>query len=189
MATSTLSVRTLGLATIALVLACGHAVRGDGSYRIRPGSTGRGPAVANLGGSSRGAGVATFSSRNGSSTGVRSYSGSGGGRPVIRAASSRAPTGQSAQVHASNAPPSQPRAAPGTPVRRIVITSGAQAPKPAAKDWTQTARADARGQPAVLAALQTAPPAPALSRNAFSVGNVDRIRVATQTTQDPAAPQ
>lgn len=208
MAASRLTGRTLALATVALVLACGKAVLGEPQNSFRPLITRAGSA----GTATRGSSVGTIGSNSGYTPRVATITAqSGGGSSVITVHGERRPTisraGGSRQAPQRNMVAwSRPRtrqtsAEPVCVVRRIVIDdagmaqSGAApapsraqpqrravspppavpAPKPQAHpvpapDWAEQARANARGDPRLLAALETAAPPPALTKNAFSLG-------------------
>lgn len=207
MATSTLTVRTLALATVALTLACVHAVRGDGAHRSRSrpvAPVNRGPAVANLGGSRSTQGVATFSGgrTSGRSGSVATFSGQR--RPGSRVTTaSRPPTRAGSPVvtvrtgvpRAAAAPQArqaarpEPRAAEQArtqPTRIVVRTPEPdQAPAPRA-----AARASVQQAPA--AARQVQAPAPrrivvTSSSRAQRLGIKDPMREARAAAQgDPA---
>lgn len=206
MATSTLTVRTLALATVALTLACVHAVRGDGAHRSRSrpvAPVSRGPAVANLGGSRSTQGVATFSGgRTGGPSGsVATFSGQrrpGSKRTTV----SRPPTKAGATTvtvrtgvaRAAPAPEVRQAARPEPravePVRtqqaRIVV----QTPEPD-RAPAQRAQAKASVQQAPVAAQQGPAPAPrrivvTSSSRAQRLGIKDPMREARAAAQgDP----
>lgn len=196
MATSRLTGRTLALATVALVLACGKAVLGEpgrSSQPARPPTFGSSPAgravVGAASGVSSGSHIGTIGgSRSGTST-------RGERRPLIVKAGS-IPAQRGAVL--ASAIQQRPSAEPTGPVRRIVITDAMMAQNTTPGRARQMAsRAAPRATPVALArkpmpmrlaqaetpasrvvptdprlaaALRTAPPAPALTKNAFSLG-------------------
>lgn len=204
MAASSLSVRTLGLAVVALILACGKAALGDGARVSRPptyvGGTGSPPRQAGAvpGSSANGTGVATFSSRGGGSSSVKTVTGQRGSGWNPKTVATGQASARAIARPAQQARKSKPglaheessisvrRAAGTAPDRavapRVVAQKSVAARSKETEDWARAAREAARDQPVVLAALQTPPAAPALTRNAFAVsGEPARI--------EPVAPR
>lgn len=211
MAHSRLTLRTLGLATIALILACGHAVQAMQAKRTpaaktssrmtsrsttkvalpRPGNTGR----------SGSSGVATVrgGKAGGSSGSVATFSGEpGASRPASRIAPD---IRISTPAHPYSTQAARTRRAAPANVRRITVASGASvAPaRPIAQPTSTTIapRTDAPrlpspaqrvADPTVAAALQTPVQRPAPKRNAFAMG-LAAVALATPATtaEAPAA--
>lgn len=194
MPASRLTGRTLALATVALVLACAKAVVGEPPRISRPGigrataapqtpsgggrvpisprprqAGGRVTAFTQGGGQSsistmRGEGRSMVISRAGERRVVTSPP-PAAQRPATQAAATAPQPRSRVQEQAAAAQPAQP----ARPMRRIVIGESARSTKAATADWAVAARQRARHEPRVLDALQTAPPPPALSKNAFSL--------------------
>lgn len=193
MAHSRLTIRTLGLATIALVLACGHAVQAMQAKRSpvakpsshlvaqptsklaasRPGAPRAGPSgIATVRGGRAGGG--------GSAGSVATFSGEAGSfRPASRTAPGfRIST--PAQPYSSYRTAAR-RAAPAN-VRHITVSTGAA--DPAAQQRARAARTTAPApeeagpkaqepkvrNPAIAAALRPPVQRPAPKRNAFAIG-------------------
>ena len=152
MAQSRLTVRTLGLAMVALVLACVHAARGDG----------------------RAPGVATFTSGTRGASAVATRAGSGvvtlKGDPWKAPADKSAAGAQTAAARAarqtaerSRLARTQARDEPICIVRRV-------SPTELQRDWTDRARQIAATEPVLAPALRLPDPSPPLKRNAFALG-------------------
>ena len=197
MATSRLTVRTLGLATVALILACGHAARAMNQQQQRgpdkpvtkaPSAAGRIIRVVPAGSShstiatytaSSGSGVskvATFTSKSGTSGNtVVTFSGD----KVVRAASASAPSRPNLQQNrrpsnsGSKLDPAlvavrKPGDAPALPPATPALTQN-PAPAPAIKPSPAPAPIQVAQKPAALAAAPATDSrkAPARIRNAF----------------------
>lgn len=186
MATSRLSLRTLGLATLALVLACAHAVQAvdgqrskgrSGAYartsakakparvhRVKNGGRGSNVATFTANGGQRASGVVTFVG----SAPPRARPSSSGLASVHRSRAHRTPSrpdaSRAARSHAATAPRSS------VPVRVIVSATPPTAkPVPPPSDaWASAARHAMRHQPVVLAALATPIATPVRVRDPFS---------------------
>ncbi len=167
MADSQLTVRTLGLAMVALVLACVHAARGDG----------RSTSVVSIGsGAKAGSAVPT---RAGSQVPTRSVGVSGGvvstihGDPWVPPSDQRVSVSQGSQAARlaadrarrarANRSGSDLRDDSICVVRRVSVTQ-------TQREWSEQARQIAAREPALASALQQPKPAAPLSRNAFSLG-------------------
>jgi hypothetical protein len=189
MAARRLTGRTLALATVALILACGKAVLGEPQRVIH--AAGSSSSAGSPASAARGSNVATYTQAGGAGGRVVTYSASRGGssssvvtvhgerRRVPTQAGQRQPTAATRLAQASKSRGHGTSGSePVVVVRHIVIGDDLMGVK-AAKTPTKLAASDSppaprdytSGDAKLRDALRTAPQPPALSKNAFSLTN------------------